>query len=207
MTSREKILEAAVKVFATKGRHGAKMEEIAKEASINKAMIYYIFHSKDELYLDVLKKIFSNIFGDMIHEYTRSQEQGLSPTEVLIGSINWMFRLFSNDHNFARIMIDAISNGAEEVPLVIKHCKSIYGDDCVKIEKRTLEKGIAEGTFRPIDSDQFNISIQGIIMIFFLSVSMTEVLDIEINDYDAFLEKRRLSIIDLVLNGILVKKA
>ena len=57
MKSRDKILQAAIPVFAGKGRHGAHMEEIAAHARINKAMIYYIFHSKDELYFEVLKHI------------------------------------------------------------------------------------------------------------------------------------------------------
>lgn len=59
MKTRDRILNAAIPVFARKGRHGAHMEEIAALAHINKAMIYYIFHNKDELYLEVLKFVFN----------------------------------------------------------------------------------------------------------------------------------------------------
>lgn len=51
--ARERILAASVKTFAEKGFDGARMDAIAKEAGVNKALIYYYFKSKKEL-LDTL---------------------------------------------------------------------------------------------------------------------------------------------------------
>ena len=49
-TSKRRILEAASKIFAEKGYDGARVDEIAKRAAVNKALIYYYFpKGKEEL--------------------------------------------------------------------------------------------------------------------------------------------------------------
>ena len=65
-----KILEAARKVFLTKGMAGARMQDIADEAGINKALLHYYFRDKDKLFetifLEEAKKFFpkiNNIFN------------------------------------------------------------------------------------------------------------------------------------------------
>jgi len=46
----DKVLAAARKVFMTKGMAGARMQDIADEAGINKAMLHYYFRDKDKLF-------------------------------------------------------------------------------------------------------------------------------------------------------------
>ena len=46
MTTEEKIFNAARIVFQKKGFTGARMQEIADEAGINKAMLHYCFKNK-----------------------------------------------------------------------------------------------------------------------------------------------------------------
>jgi AcrR family transcriptional regulator len=57
--ARERILQAAVKVFAEKSFEGSRIEEISREASVPKSLIYYHFKSKDEI-LEVLTTDFIN---------------------------------------------------------------------------------------------------------------------------------------------------
>jgi len=51
----DKIVEAAKKVFIQKGMDGARMQQIADEAGINKALLHYYFRTKNKLF----EKIFS----------------------------------------------------------------------------------------------------------------------------------------------------
>ena len=46
----ERILAAAKKVFTTKGMAGARMQDIADEAVINKALVHYYFRDKDKMF-------------------------------------------------------------------------------------------------------------------------------------------------------------
>jgi TetR/AcrR family transcriptional regulator len=54
--SRERILSAALKEFAAKGFAGARVDAIARRASINKRMLYHYFGDKEELFKAVLRR-------------------------------------------------------------------------------------------------------------------------------------------------------
>lgn len=54
----QKILQEATKSFLTEGRSGTRVDEVAKKAGLNKAMIYHYFGSKKRLYEQVLNHIY-----------------------------------------------------------------------------------------------------------------------------------------------------
>lgn len=58
----EKILEAARQVFITKGMSGARMQDIADAAGINKALLHYYFRSKEKLFEKIFVDAFENLF-------------------------------------------------------------------------------------------------------------------------------------------------
>jgi TetR/AcrR family transcriptional regulator len=62
LTTEEKILEAAKNIFLAKGLDGARMQDIADEAGINKAMLHYYFRSKDKLF----EQIFTEVAGHFL---------------------------------------------------------------------------------------------------------------------------------------------
>jgi len=64
LSTEEKILEAAKKVFHRKGFEGARMQEIADEAGMNKALLHYYFRSKAKLFQAVFEAAFSGIMGN-----------------------------------------------------------------------------------------------------------------------------------------------
>jgi AcrR family transcriptional regulator len=64
-TSEEKILEAARRVFLQKGMAGARMQEIADEAGINKALLHYYFKSKEQLFDKVFTQAAEKLFPKM----------------------------------------------------------------------------------------------------------------------------------------------
>lgn len=49
MDTKENLLQAALKVFATNGYHGSSVADIAKEAKVSKALFYHYFDSKNDL--------------------------------------------------------------------------------------------------------------------------------------------------------------
>ncbi|HEY5407536.1 MAG TPA: TetR/AcrR family transcriptional regulator [Ginsengibacter sp.] len=64
-SAEEKILAAAKKVFTSKGMAGARMQDIADEAGINKALLHYYFRSKEKLFevifFEAAQKLFPRI--------------------------------------------------------------------------------------------------------------------------------------------------
>jgi TetR/AcrR family transcriptional regulator len=69
--TRRRILDAATDEFAAKGLAGARVNEIARRARINKRMLYHYFGDKEALWLAVLEEAYLNI---------RSNEQKLDVT-------------------------------------------------------------------------------------------------------------------------------
>lgn len=61
-TTEAKIYEAARRIFILKGMDGARMQEIADEAGMNKALLHYYFRSKENLFKAVFRDIFTKFF-------------------------------------------------------------------------------------------------------------------------------------------------
>ncbi len=206
MTSRQRILDAAIPVFARKGRYGAHMEDIAALAHINKAMIYYIFHSKDELYLEVLKFVLSKA-NESISPVAASLLKNRSDYIAVISDyISLQLDFFSENQNYTKILVDAMSSGAEEIVQAVDYLNDMVGEenDPMLNLKQFIERGKAAGIIRDIDTDQLMISIIGMVIIYFLSKSIKTAFYIEVQDEQKFLKERKESIIDLVLNSILI---
>src|SRR5580700_5691707 len=59
--ARERILDAALKVFSSDGLAGARTEQIAAAAGVNKALIFYYFESKEKLYLAAIEAVAARV--------------------------------------------------------------------------------------------------------------------------------------------------
>src|SRR3977135_3866144 len=79
--TRAAILKAALEEFAHEGVAGARTDEIARSAGVNKALIYYYFKDKEGLYAAALEQVFSGL-----HERVATVLQGadLPPRERLL---------------------------------------------------------------------------------------------------------------------------
>lgn len=62
-STEEKIYDAARRIFLLKGMDGTRMQEIADEAGMNKALLHYYFRSKENLFKAVFKDIFTKFFS------------------------------------------------------------------------------------------------------------------------------------------------
>jgi TetR/AcrR family transcriptional regulator len=75
----EKIFEAATDVFVEKGMDGARMQDIATHAGINKALLHYYFRTKDQLF----NKVFEKIAGRMFQKFAPVFDEKLTLEEKL----------------------------------------------------------------------------------------------------------------------------
>ncbi|MDQ3843543.1 MAG: TetR/AcrR family transcriptional regulator [Bacteroidota bacterium] len=84
ISTEEKILEAARKVFITKGLSGARMQDIANGAGINKALLHYYFRSKDKLFETIFQEA-SQQFIPRINEILQSELSVFQKIETFCG--------------------------------------------------------------------------------------------------------------------------
>jgi TetR/AcrR family fatty acid metabolism transcriptional regulator len=94
---RERILEAAVKVFARKGYFGARVAEIAKKAGVADGTIYLYFRNKE----DILVSLFDEVMAEHIAR-ARQELRSLPDAEGKLHAIaRHHLRLFSNNQDLA----------------------------------------------------------------------------------------------------------
>src|SRR5271169_2635104 len=66
--SRDEILKAAMQLFAHRGFHETSMSEVAREARVSKALIFWHFKTKEELFVAVLNRLLEPYFIDFAEE-------------------------------------------------------------------------------------------------------------------------------------------
>jgi|GEM_PF-2026511 len=129
---KERILEAAVKLFAEKGFDATSVDEIARLAEINKAMIYYYFSSKDELLSSIIRKSI-NEFTSIIEEIDLSRFDNLEEMikaivrEAInyIDGYNMVIKIFqreslSKSSKWGTNIIDTVSIVFERVESILR---------------------------------------------------------------------------------------
>ena len=134
-----RILDAAAKIFSESGFEGARMDEIAKQAKINKAMIYYHIGDKKALYAEVLHDIIGNAAEHFMSNLNESQ----SPEQKLKYYINAVTRTMDQNPLLAPIMMREQASGGQNLPeLIATDFASIIG-----IVTNILEEGVKQGVF------------------------------------------------------------
>lgn len=108
-----RILDAAEVAFAENGLAGARVNAIADQAGVNKAMLYYYFKSKDGLYDAVLERVFGEVLA-LIDARMASVDKDN------IGAFLEGYRNVLRSHPmFVRIMVRELADGGERiVPLL-----------------------------------------------------------------------------------------
>jgi TetR/AcrR family transcriptional regulator len=103
--TRERILKAALGEFAASGFAGARCENIARHARVNKRMLFYCFGSKEELYREILRRKFSQ--RAILYESV--------PGDLPRAILHW-YEAFSSDLEWVRLLEwEALGNGDGEL--------------------------------------------------------------------------------------------
>jgi len=138
------ILEAATKEFADKGYAGARMDEIARQAKINKAMIYYHIGDKEALYNTVL----SSRFGNMAAAMGKNIIWDKRPSENLHIYIQTISQSIRENPQIPPIMLREAASGGKSLPEgVIQSFTIIF-----EILAQILKRGVEEKEFHPASS-------------------------------------------------------
>lgn len=86
----KKIIKAAREIFIEKGLQGARMQEIADRAGINKALLHYYFRSKDKMFDAVFQDIALEIIP-VFSEKLKSEDNIMELMKTFIGFYNSVF--------------------------------------------------------------------------------------------------------------------
>ncbi len=152
--TKKRIMEAARYEFAKKGFDGARVDDIAKRADINKQMLYHYFGNKDDLFTTVLE--------DSYHAL-RQKEASLSfekmpASEAIISLVEFTWGYYLKHPELMQLLIS--ENQMEARHLKAASFAKDVNKNHVDILHRLLERGQREGNIRSnIDPIQLYINI------------------------------------------------
>jgi TetR/AcrR family transcriptional regulator, fatty acid metabolism regulator protein len=135
---RKRILDAAVRVFAEHGYHGARVGDIAEDAGVAHGLLYHYFASKD----DVLKTIFVENWGQLLKRFRAVEATDEPADEKLVGIAKILLRTWRNDPALVTVMVREVARS--------EHLQSqvIEVGEAFAIVQRVIEEGQASGVFR-----------------------------------------------------------
>jgi TetR/AcrR family transcriptional regulator len=111
-STEERILEAAKKVFHCKGYDGARMQEIADEAGVNKSLVHYYYRNKDNIFQAVFEDAFTRLIA-RLNEIFFSELTFTDKIETFIG----YYITFLSQNSYLPLFI---LNGLYEKPEQLK---------------------------------------------------------------------------------------
>ncbi|MGA2628969.1 MAG: TetR/AcrR family transcriptional regulator [Terriglobia bacterium] len=192
--TRAAILHAATNIFAREGLAGARTDAIARAACVNKALLYYYFKSKDDLYRAVLE--------EHLQEFSRRALEVLSQRTPAGATVL----------RFATMHFDFIS-ARPYYPLLFQRFSLSGGETLRRLARRyfapvrrrliaLLARGIRSGEFRRVDCRHMAISLVGVTVFYFVSAPIAAVIG-NFNPYEAAnLRRRKEEVLSFIRYGL-----
>lgn len=187
-----RILEAARQVFIRRGTHGARMQEIAREAGVNQALLHYYFRTKERLAVAVFQMIAGRILPVLIDTLGSDLPldekvdrliglyiQNLSLNPFLSGYL--ISELHHHPERAAQLVGAAIgAEPARVLPPVVEKLR------------RQIEDAVAAGRMRHISPQQFIVNLVSLCVFPFAARPMLAViLGLDDKTFPRFIEQRK----------------
>jgi len=135
---RRAILAAAVRVFAHRGYHGARVGDIAEEAGVAHGLLYHYFSSKEEVLETVFRENWRQLLG-VLHRVEESDEPA---DEQLLGVVKILLRSWRNDPDLVRVMVREVAR-SPHLQSQVDEVREVF-----LVVQRIVERGQAAGIFR-----------------------------------------------------------
>lgn len=191
------ILEAALREFSLHGKQGARMQTIADDAGVNKALLHYYFSSKENLYHEVLQRTLDRALFNVGSSF----DEQLSPKQQIENLISSYFRFFCETPELPRLMMWEVTANPEIMTQMFSATiqKSEY--PLPEMLEQVLTQGVKQKMFREVDPKQFIVSLLGTIAFYFIAKPVI-IHVLSIDNEVKFLHQRETHIKKILLSGL-----
>lgn len=190
-----KILKAAKKVFIHKGLEGARMQEIADEAKINKALLHYYYRSKEGLFSAVFRFAISR-FVPKIEEIFETETPFFRKIELIVDQ--YISLLLKNQFIPVFILHEINRNPDRLISLITA---AGLKPELIALQ---IDQEIKQGVIRPISAQNLLINVISLCVFPFAARPLIQRLLFH-NDkkaYTGFLESRKNEVAEFVISAI-----
>src|ERR1700716_211968 len=159
LSTARRIVATAEDIFAEQGLAGARMDEIARAAKVNKALLYYYFRSKEELYRFVLETLLSQLR----EQVAEAGVERPSPSKRLSAIVDRFFDFVLAHPNYPRlIQREIMSRGPNMKWIVAEYYRPLHGRLV-----RLIEDGVSAGDFRTVDAGNAAVTVISMMVHYF----------------------------------------
>jgi len=195
--TQNKIIEAARNVFIKKGMNGARMQEIADEAGINKALLHYYFKNKQTLF----KAIFEMVFEQMFSNFS-----------VLISTeMDFLDKIREFTNRYIEMLIQNpflpifLLNEINHTPDIVAHMSNKIMPN-VQMFAQSFQEEVQKGKIRDINFEELIINIIALCIFPIISKNIfKEIFKIQEAEVTQFLENRKKTVPEFIINSIKIK--
>ncbi len=191
----EKILEAAKDVFIRKGMDGARMQEIANKAGINKALLHYYYRTKEKLFLSVFKIALQSFLPKILHML----ESDMSLFDKIRSFVKKYTSLLTRNPFIPMFILQEINRQPEQVIETI-HSTGLQPE----IFYRQVNDAIDKGEIHPIDPRQLVINMLALCVFPIIARPLVQgiLFGGDKKEYSIFLDKRVEEVPEFIINAI-----
>jgi AcrR family transcriptional regulator len=194
-TTEGRILAAAQKVFLKKGMDGARMQDIADEAAINKALLHYYFRSKE--------KLFETIFLEVANTFLPKVANILGSDEPVFVKIELFCKEYISQIIETPYVPIFILNEINKQPKAFLE-KVLSGRQIpVAVFVKQLEKEIRLGKIKPVQPLQLLMNVLSLCLFPFVARPMLQhITGMNMAQFNQLMEKRKTEVPQLIIESI-----
>lgn len=189
LDTQEKLLQVAAAIFYEKGFHGARMQEIADRAGLNKAMLHYYFRSKEQLFDAVFEQALQRLLPSVVRFFA-GEEPLRAKVSLLIDEYTTLLQEEPQVPIFIlselRMRPDKMAALGKSLALETERLKA------------QIEAEIAQGNLQPVDPWQMVITLFSASIFPYISGPIWQgLLALDVTEYGRLLNGRKQALLDL----------
>jgi len=192
--ARQAILRAAEHIFADKGLEGARTDEIARKAGVNKALLYYYFKSKNDLFQAVVEETLEESHRRIMAVLSAQEPE----TDILLHYLEALFEILGRRPKYLPLIHRLVLTD----PRLAERLMKRYFLPRTRKLADVIRRGVRKGELRPVDSVQTAISVSALAITYFIWSSALKTF----MHFDPFhpknFRKRRQEVINFVRYGL-----
>jgi TetR/AcrR family transcriptional regulator len=202
----QRIYEAARRVFLEKGLAGARMQEIADEAGINKSLLHYYFRTKDKLFEGIFNEVIMRISAGLAGTFEKDMD--------VLGRIRSLVDIYidvlTENRYLPLFVLNEMSHNPEKFSQVFAQHVLVH---MKKFILQILDE-VQKGKINPIHPVHLLLNVLSLIIFPFAAVpvmsKIVEKTGMDINippiDMEIFLKERKAIVSEFIENALVPKK-
>lgn len=194
----EVILQAARKAFTQKGLSGARMQDIADEAGINKALVHYYFETKEKLFSLVFEEEFGKFFANLATVISAD----IPLFEKIEQIVSLDIERMSQFPDMPLFVINEISRNPE---MLTERFKNTRFKETLENFQQQVEREVKNHTIIHISAAQLLINIQSLCIFPFVARPMVKkVMQLNEKQYLEMIRVRKKEVATFIIRAIKV---